>query len=168
MSTYVLIFYFKSCVYFLFEFEWVRISWVSSKEDILLHYLIFCFTLFCFFFCFNKIDCSKIRYVWNYCRNTVYSFWQDRSNQYYSKSPCLQGSVGGRNRKNARSYFGWSTRSKRIWWRCWSVQKRFPRWTYTDRNFKFMFPFLQSRSREKKALTTGKRQREIGLVVPVR
>ena len=26
--------------------------------------------------------------------------------------------------------------------------KRYPRWTYTNRNFKFIFPFHQSRSRE--------------------
>ena len=31
---------------------------------------------------------------------------------------------------------------------CWSLQKRYPRWTHTKGNFKFMFPFHQSRSKE--------------------
>ena len=48
------------------------------------------------------------------------------------------------------------------------LQKRYPHWTYTNRNFKFMFQFHQDPRNKLKALTTGKRQREIGIVVPAK
>ena len=48
------------------------------------------------------------------------------------------------------------------------LQKRYPRWTYTNRNFEFMFQSHQDPRNKVKALTTGKRQREIGLVVPAK
>ena len=48
------------------------------------------------------------------------------------------------------------------------LQKRYPRWTYTNRNFKFMFQSHQDPRNKVKALTTWKRQREIGLVVPAK
>ena len=47
--------------------------------------------------------------------------------------------------------------------------KRYPSWTYTNRNFKFIFPFInQDPGNKTKVLITVKRQREIGLVVPTK
>ena len=47
MSSYVLIFYFKSCVCFLFKFELVQIFCVSLRKTF------YCFILFFVLLCFN-------------------------------------------------------------------------------------------------------------------
>ena len=57
MSSYVLIFYLKSCVY------WIQIVLNILSEFEGRHSIALFYFLFCFFFCFNIIDCSKIRYV---------------------------------------------------------------------------------------------------------
>ena len=49
------------------------------------------------------------------------------------------------------------------------VQKRSPRWTYTNRISSLCFHFInQDPGNKIKALITGKRQRQIGLVVPAK
>ena len=97
----------------------------------------------------------------------IYSLLQDRSNQYYSWSSCLQGSVGCCNRRNARSCFGWSRSSKRICKYAVSLYKKDILVGYIPIEISSLsFHFINQDAVNKiKALTTGKRQREIGLVV---